>query len=127
MKYKTLFRLLVRLLGLYLVVSSLPWVLVALITFGLYFLSDGFFDYLEFFSYNLQYLGNQLLGVLLGLYLFFRGEWIVNRAIPSNRPYCHECAYALTGLPAAGVCPECGTAYQREVARDADVPSSTAK
>jgi hypothetical protein len=43
----------------------------------------------------------------LGLYLFFGGEWIVNRAIPSNRPYCPECGYDLSRSRREH-CPECG-------------------
>src|SRR5688572_3267499 len=26
---------------------------------------------------------------------------------------CPQCGYALAGLPAAGICPECGTAYDQ--------------
>ncbi len=43
-----------------------------------------------------------------GLYLFLGGNWIVNLAIPGNRPYCPECGYDLSGAPGKR-CPECGT------------------
>lgn len=43
-----------------------------------------------------------------GLYLLLDGRWFADRAIPSNRPYCGECGYELTGH-AQGRCPECGT------------------
>ena len=32
-----------------------------------------------------------------GLYLFFGGKWIADKAIAGNRPYCLECGYDLTG------------------------------
>lgn len=44
----------------------------------------------------------------IGLYLFFGGEWVVNLAIASNRPYCPECGYDLSRATGP-VCPECGT------------------
>jgi hypothetical protein len=43
----------------------------------------------------------------IGAYFFFGGEWIVNRAIPSNRPYCPECGYDLSKSRSER-CPECG-------------------
>ncbi len=47
----------------------------------------------------------------LGAYLFFGGKWIVDQAIPGNRPYCHECGYDLTNA-AGSVCAECGTPFK---------------
>ena len=54
-----------------------------------------------------------LLGAALqlgfGLYLFLGGRWIVDKAIPSNRPYCPECGYDLSAA-GGSACPECGAA-----------------
>ena len=55
----------------------------------------------------------KMIQLCIGLYLFRGGDWIVNRVIPTNRPYCHECGYDLTGSGMAGECPECGTAFVR--------------
>ena len=44
-------------------------------------------------------------------YLFFGGKWVADKAIPGNRPYCHECGYDLTNA-AGNVCTECGTPFK---------------
>ena len=51
-----------------------------------------------------------LIGIL-GLYLFLGGRWIVDKSIPSNRRYCHECGYDLTHTD-SNCCPECGTEFK---------------
>ena len=45
--------------------------------------------------------------IALGLYLLLGGKWLLNKIIPSNRPYCHECGYDLSKNQSAN-CPECG-------------------
>jgi hypothetical protein len=64
-----------------------------------------------------QYMLTQLFAPLLqlaaGLYLFFGGKWVADKAIPSNRPYCHECGYDLTGA-VGNICAECGTPFKSE-------------
>ena len=115
MRYKTAFRLAVRLVGVFVVAWYLPWCLAFLATLAwrivLVDLGGGALP----MAWEIQNFVAHLLGVGIGSYLFWRGGWIVDRAIPSNRPYCHECGYELTGLTAEGVCPECGTPYRREV------------
>jgi predicted amidophosphoribosyltransferase len=53
-----------------------------------------------------------------GLYLFFGGKWIVDLAIPGNRPYCQECGYDLTGAH-RDRCPECDTPFRPDTVRPA--------
>ncbi len=106
MKYKTLFRLLVKWLGVWTVVT------------GVTGLASGLFYTIATWSgspsmgmsrlYTLSSPLSALLHIGLGLYLFYGGEWIVNAAILSNHPYCPECGYDLSHLPGP-VCPECGT------------------
>ncbi len=111
MKYKTLFRLFVKALGLYLALTALDSALFALGTVSVAVINDW-----PGRPLSSSFLFNSipaLLQVGIGSYLFLRGEWIVNLAIPSNRPYCPECAYDLTGA-ASERCPECGTPFRWE-------------
>ncbi len=105
MRYKTLFRVLLKVLGVWLVINGLGT--SALIAFQL---AEGIFER-GFPNPGWQYWGWQSRGVLqliAGLYLFFGGRWIADKAIPSNRPYCHDCGYDLS-TSARDKCPECGT------------------
>jgi hypothetical protein len=110
MKYKTAVRLALKILGVFLIAQAIPY-LFNMVVYVLYSLWSTGGPAVEW------YLGSGLgsvVQVLIGLYLFFGGKWIVDRVVPSNRPYCHECAYELTGLAQEGVCPECGAPYRRQ-------------
>jgi hypothetical protein len=109
MKYKTLFRMLLKVIGVWVFVEGLGTLL-------------GQIGYLIFMLANptaggaghWYFLGNLILPLVqlgLGLYLFFGGKWIADKAIPGNRPYCHECGYDLTNA-AGNVCTECGTPFR---------------
>ena len=111
MKYKTAFRLAVRLVGVFLAAQWVPSFAAGLASVAQTLIFGG--GLLMPDTWILVTLIQSGLGIAIALYLFFRGEWIVNLAVPSNRPYCHECGYELTGLPADGQCPECGTEYRR--------------
>jgi hypothetical protein len=115
MKYKTAFRLALRSLGVYFLVMGVS---TALSQTGWYIhnLSVGGPS-----SWNpiWGYLGNVSGDILLvgaGAYLFFGGRWILEKVIPSNRPYCPECAYDLTGAVSER-CPECGTPFTWDAVR----------
>ena len=112
MKYKTLFRLLLKVLGVWLTANGI----VALAGSTLQVVS---FAASQFFGGNppmpvwwpLSTSVTGLAQVGLGLYLFFGGRWIADKAIPGNRPYCHECAYDLS-YSQSNCCPECGTEFK---------------
>ncbi len=44
-----------------------------------------------------------------GIYLMTGASWLLNKIIPSNRPYCPECGYELAHH-SSPKCPECGVA-----------------
>ena len=108
MKHKTLFRLALKAIGIWLIASGLT---EAFDRIG--WLIDPVYGWnsLREFWFGVP---APLFRVALGAYLFFGGRWIANLAIPSNRPYCNECGYELTGSPSEGRCPECGAPFRRD-------------
>ncbi len=110
MKYKTLFRMLIKAIGVWVFVEGLNGLLGQI----------GYIVY-TFIDARMRASGqgwlyvwtvlSQLMQLGIGAYLFFGGKWIVDQAIPGNRPYCHECGYDLTNA-AGSVCAECGTPFK---------------
>ena len=62
-------------------------------------------------AYELWYIELTFLAVklILLIYIFLKPNFIINLAIPSNKPYCPECGYQLT-KPIPKHCSECGIA-----------------
>ncbi len=121
MKYKTLFRLTLKAFGVLAIVIAVPEVAQYSVWVLYNFAQPRPVGQISSWYQLLRVVG-PLLQLLLGVYLFFGGNWIVNLAIPGNRPYCHECGYDLRHVT-ANRCPECDTPFQ-----PADVaPPSQAK
>ena len=104
MRYKTLCRLLLKLIGVWLFADGLLSVMGALPQTW-YFFSDTS----RFMPWYLAAPIKGVLSIALGAYLLFSGKWIVDLVVPGNRAYCHECGYDLTKAIGEN-CPECGTA-----------------
>lgn len=104
MKYKTLFRLALKFLGVWLIVQSVCSAAAQLLSMA---------TYPSNLEFVLWYVPIELARIAVGCYFFFGGKWVADLAIPSNRRYCPECAYELYGLLAAQ-CPECGTPTTQE-------------
>ena len=126
MRYKTLFRVMLKLVGLLLIGYGFTRILRPICEAFIAFLhGDDTFGYsvwgstgstaLDMIAYVVHWIPD-IFPFAIGLYLLFGGEWIVNKAIPSNRPYCPECGYDLSRSKGER-CPECGTVLPNELLR----------
>ena len=112
MKHKTLFRLLVKAIGVYFTVNglgSIPQIVGMLV----YYLRQGALGFEWIYGFQIL---DPAIQIGLGLYLFFGGKWIADKAIPGNRPYCQECGYDLTGS-VRDRCSECDTPFRPDDVR----------
>jgi hypothetical protein len=105
MRYKTLFRVLARLLGVYFFVTGLAQFAMAVAVLMQLPQRGAPPGTITRLALNLV---GPAIQMVCGVYLFFRGRKLVDLAVPGNRPYCPECGYDLTGFSGT-VCPECGT------------------
>ena len=108
MQPKTLFRLMLRVIGVVVLIGGLPPILRICLSLSLnsLFVPTGN----TYYYYGIMQLPGPILQAAFGIYLLRGPRWIVNLAVKNNLPHCYECGYSLQGLPASGKCPECGDA-----------------
>jgi hypothetical protein len=107
MNYRTWFRLIIKAMGVFVIILAL-----AKLTSNSVNLLTSFFTVIRtgMASPDWRYWGPMLAepGVMiaLGLYLVFRGQWIVSVCCPADR-CCRECGYNISKCQGSS-CPECG-------------------
>jgi len=107
MRYKTFTRLLIKLMGIYFLLGGLVS-LVASVIYLLMAMSEyGNYGGLSLIAYPVSWGVSSLASAGIGLFLLLASDWVVGLLIPSNRPYCPNCGYELTGNTRPQ-CPECG-------------------
>ena len=113
MKYKTLFRMGLKLLGVYFVVLGGQGVLSMILQMAwqAWMEPQGSRNYL---AGGWIWSVGSLWEIGCGLYLLLAGAWIADKAFPGNRPYCPECGYDAS-YSAGTTCVECGTVFPNDV------------
>lgn len=131
MKHKTWLRLVLKCVGVLLIGLGLPEAIrqagVFMQLYRMHAAAANTGAMPAFFGPNGQGLGfviNFLAGFIqlaMGVYLFVGGRWVVDRLVPTNRPYCPDCGYPLKGLT-RDTCPECGGLLPRDGSRTGPNP-----
>jgi hypothetical protein len=110
MKHKTWFRLLLKAIGVAMLAYAIPQAVSSLCNISWWLLNDDgstSWTGTQWVSWTLISFLHVAAQIAVGLYLLLGGEWIVNKCIPSNRPYCPNCGYDLSHNTGER-CSECG-------------------
>lgn len=111
MRYKTFTRLLIKLMGIYFLIGGSIGFVAAAIYLLMSMSEYGSYGGLSLVAYPVAWCVSSLFTAIAGLVLLLASNWLVNKLIPSNRPYCPNCGYELTGATGRH-CPECGVDLQ---------------
>ena len=110
MKHKTWFRLVIKAIGVLLIGVSLPEAYTSLLQIGYAVTEQGAIMTAPYPTWwTICAPLAPFVQFAFGVYLLCGAPWLVNKVIPSNRPYCPECGYDLTRF-SGDRCPECGVA-----------------
>jgi hypothetical protein len=120
MKHKTWFRLVLKVVGIFLLADALPDLLnaaAATITncMGLTPWRGTGFNLENLIGVAMEFglLGTAIKSAI-GIYFVVGGKALVGLVIPSNRPYCPECGHEISGVKGVH-CPECGVRIPAEL------------
>ena len=111
MRYKTFTRLLIKLMGIYFLLGGVVSLVAAVIYLVMMLGEYSSYGGLSMIAYPVSWGVSSLFSVGIGFFLLLASNWIVGLLIPSNRPYCPNCGYELTGSMRPQ-CPECGVDVQ---------------
>ena len=118
MRYKSLFRVLVKVISVYLIAAGAASVMTVIGQISVFELAvprmtaHSYTSNEDYWSIFLRHGVPGLTQIIVGIALFWLTNWIANFAIPGNRVYCSECEYDLTHVFGAK-CPECGTVISK--------------
>ena len=109
MRHKTLFLVLLKVLGLYLLVNGLTPIAFAMARFVSRVLASGIDTVRpqEMWNYTWAIVIQGFVNLALALYFFFGGRKVADLAFPNNNTYCGVCGWDLTRITESH-CPECG-------------------
>jgi len=115
MKYKTLFRIICKAIGVYFVVLGITSMLsvASSVAAGFLISSLSAMRGTSMSWYSAAGAIGALFEIAAGCYLFFDGRLLADWAIPGNRTYCPECGYDLHAI-VSSACPECGAHFGRK-------------
>ena len=108
MTNKSLVRILVRVLGLFLVAEAIAGSISGVVQLGIIMSDQVGYVGASALAWPIAWLVGSGVTLVLGLYFLTGGRWFVERIAAGNGRSCDRCGYDLSGAP-EGPCPECGT------------------
>ncbi len=135
MRYKVLFIVLLKSVGVWFIISALGTLAPAVMDVLIFALQKHEVGALEWPWSNMglviwlaHYVLPGAIELVSGLYLLISGKRVADLVIARDRLICWECGYDLTGIKSTA-CPECGVPFRRiePVAGSPATPSPTEK